>query len=332
MPPRLASLPKPGVRTPGVARAPGRPTIAPTIAPCHGPARTLSPAPSRPLRTSPHLPAPQARVPLAQTGVADRGGCVRRHPRKGRLHTGGHVRQGVTRVTPAARRAAAHWRSARAPDPLSTVRFSLAWFLIAERYRGDAPASAGTAQTDPASRSPSHTSMDDSECKRGAWSRQEDLLLQQLVSSLGTRSWVAISKGIPSRSAKSCRLRCARHRVVVRRARPGHWIAEGANGPGGREPGIVDGQIRIDATGARARRRRAPRVSGAAPLRTHAGSWSPGAPSPAPARPRVPRHALRGRRRWCNQLAPGLLKTPFSEWEQAVIVRVSYAVCSHAVS
>ena len=49
--------------------------------------------------------------------------------------------------------------------------------------------------------------MDEADCKRGAWSRLEDQLLQHLVATLGTRSWVAISKGIPSRSAKSCRLR-----------------------------------------------------------------------------------------------------------------------------
>lgn len=50
--------------------------------------------------------------------------------------------------------------------------------------------------------------MDESECRRGAWTRCEDALLCELVSKLGTSSWVAISRGMMSRSAKSCRLRC----------------------------------------------------------------------------------------------------------------------------
>ncbi|KAI8475582.1 MAG: Homeodomain-like protein [Monoraphidium minutum] len=67
--------------------------------------------------------------------------------------------------------------------------------------------------------------------RRGAWHASEDSALCSLVARMGTKSWVTIAQMIPSRSAKSCRLR------------------------------------------------------------------------------------------WCNQLAPGLLKAPFTEWEQAVIVR-----------
>jgi hypothetical protein len=222
----------------------------PRPTPCgshHNPYRpiTLSPAPSKalahPAGTCRHLPAPQARVPLAGRvlravaaacdGIPEKGAtpgtcasvnaalvlqlapgsappppprgsgwwhrsCLRTDRRRSGVAGFIPVRRGVTAVTPASRRhrPPPKWRSTRAPDPSPTVRFSLAWFLIAERYRGDAPASAGNS-ADRSRQPPSHTNMDDSECTRGAWSRQEDLLLQQLVSSLGTRSWVATQGG-----------------------------------------------------------------------------------------------------------------------------------------
>lgn len=42
---------------------------------------------------------------------------------------------------------------------------------------------------------------------KGPWSPEEDELLQQLVQKHGPRNWSLISKSIPGRSGKSCRLR-----------------------------------------------------------------------------------------------------------------------------
>lgn len=42
---------------------------------------------------------------------------------------------------------------------------------------------------------------------KGPWSPEEDAALQKLVEKLGPRNWSLISKGIPGRSGKSCRLR-----------------------------------------------------------------------------------------------------------------------------
>ncbi|CAK9857788.1 unnamed protein product, partial [Sphagnum jensenii] len=42
---------------------------------------------------------------------------------------------------------------------------------------------------------------------KGPWSPEEDAALQQLVEKHGARNWSLISKGIPGRSGKSCRLR-----------------------------------------------------------------------------------------------------------------------------
>ncbi|PIN13507.1 Transcription factor, Myb superfamily [Handroanthus impetiginosus] len=42
---------------------------------------------------------------------------------------------------------------------------------------------------------------------KGPWSPEEDELLQKLVEKLGPRNWSLISKSIPGRSGKSCRLR-----------------------------------------------------------------------------------------------------------------------------
>ncbi|CAA0832814.1 myb domain protein 73 [Striga hermonthica] len=42
---------------------------------------------------------------------------------------------------------------------------------------------------------------------KGPWSPEEDELLQQLVKKHGPRNWSLISKSIPGRSGKSCRLR-----------------------------------------------------------------------------------------------------------------------------
>lgn len=42
---------------------------------------------------------------------------------------------------------------------------------------------------------------------KGPWSPEEDEALQRLVQSYGPRNWSLISKSIPGRSGKSCRLR-----------------------------------------------------------------------------------------------------------------------------
>nr|ASR18094.1 R2R3MYB9 [Ginkgo biloba] len=42
---------------------------------------------------------------------------------------------------------------------------------------------------------------------KGPWSPEEDASLQKLVQKYGPRNWSLISKGIPGRSGKSCRLR-----------------------------------------------------------------------------------------------------------------------------
>ncbi|CAH9091396.1 unnamed protein product [Cuscuta europaea] len=42
---------------------------------------------------------------------------------------------------------------------------------------------------------------------RGPWSAEEDELLQSLVETHGPRNWSLISKSVPGRSGKSCRLR-----------------------------------------------------------------------------------------------------------------------------
>ncbi|KAJ8763255.1 hypothetical protein K2173_026156 [Erythroxylum novogranatense] len=42
---------------------------------------------------------------------------------------------------------------------------------------------------------------------KGPWSPEEDEALQRLVKSYGSRNWSLISKSIPGRSGKSCRLR-----------------------------------------------------------------------------------------------------------------------------
>src|ERR1044072_9357199 len=42
---------------------------------------------------------------------------------------------------------------------------------------------------------------------KGPWSPEEDEALQRLVEKHGARNWSLISKSIPGRSGKSCRLR-----------------------------------------------------------------------------------------------------------------------------
>ncbi|KAK1433110.1 hypothetical protein QVD17_10016 [Tagetes erecta] len=42
---------------------------------------------------------------------------------------------------------------------------------------------------------------------KGPWSPEEDQMLQQLVEKHGPRNWSIVSKSIPGRSGKSCRLR-----------------------------------------------------------------------------------------------------------------------------
>lgn len=51
------------------------------------------------------------------------------------------------------------------------------------------------------------TSKRDMDRVKGPWSPEEDELLQQLVQKHGPRNWSLISKSIPGRSGKSCRLR-----------------------------------------------------------------------------------------------------------------------------
>ncbi|GMH16653.1 hypothetical protein Nepgr_018494 [Nepenthes gracilis] len=50
-------------------------------------------------------------------------------------------------------------------------------------------------------------SKNDSGRVRGPWSPEEDQLLQRLVEKHGPRSWSLISRSVPGRSGKSCRLR-----------------------------------------------------------------------------------------------------------------------------
>ncbi|CAN4079722.1 unnamed protein product [Withania somnifera] len=52
-----------------------------------------------------------------------------------------------------------------------------------------------------------NTSKRDMDRVKGPWSPEEDDLLQQLVLKHGPRNWSLISKSIPGRSGKSCRLR-----------------------------------------------------------------------------------------------------------------------------
>nr|GMD09934.1 transcription factor MYB44-like [Ipomoea batatas] len=49
--------------------------------------------------------------------------------------------------------------------------------------------------------------MADSDRVKGPWSTEEDDLLRKLVEQHGARNWSLISKSIPGRSGKSCRLR-----------------------------------------------------------------------------------------------------------------------------
>lgn len=53
----------------------------------------------------------------------------------------------------------------------------------------------------------SAATMEEFDRIKGPWSPEEDAALQQLVDKYGARNWSLISKGIPGRSGKSCRLR-----------------------------------------------------------------------------------------------------------------------------
>jgi myb proto-oncogene protein len=53
----------------------------------------------------------------------------------------------------------------------------------------------------------SAAAMEEFDRIKGPWSPEEDAALQQLVDKYGARNWSLISKGIPGRSGKSCRLR-----------------------------------------------------------------------------------------------------------------------------
>ncbi|KAL3646317.1 hypothetical protein CASFOL_011497 [Castilleja foliolosa] len=53
----------------------------------------------------------------------------------------------------------------------------------------------------------SYRKKEDMDRIKGPWSPEEDDLLQQLVQKHGPRNWSLISKSIPGRSGKSCRLR-----------------------------------------------------------------------------------------------------------------------------
>ncbi|GKE33079.1 transcription factor MYB1-like protein, partial [Tanacetum coccineum] len=50
-----------------------------------------------------------------------------------------------------------------------------------------------------------------SEVRGGPWSKEEDVILGDLVTKLGARNWNLIATGIPGRSGKSCRLRWCNH-------------------------------------------------------------------------------------------------------------------------
>ncbi|KAI5073953.1 hypothetical protein GOP47_0011966 [Adiantum capillus-veneris] len=54
---------------------------------------------------------------------------------------------------------------------------------------------------------PKLPSVHDRDRIKGPWSPDEDLALHRLVAKYGARNWSVISKGIPGRSGKSCRLR-----------------------------------------------------------------------------------------------------------------------------
>lgn len=54
---------------------------------------------------------------------------------------------------------------------------------------------------------PDLPSLHDRDRIKGPWSPDEDLALHRLVAKYGARNWSVISKGIPGRSGKSCRLR-----------------------------------------------------------------------------------------------------------------------------
>lgn len=42
---------------------------------------------------------------------------------------------------------------------------------------------------------------------KGTWSREEDVMLSELVEKFGPRNWSSMARSIPGRSGKSCRLR-----------------------------------------------------------------------------------------------------------------------------
>ena len=42
---------------------------------------------------------------------------------------------------------------------------------------------------------------------KGTWSREEDVMLSELVEKFGPRNWSLMARSIPGRSGKSCRLR-----------------------------------------------------------------------------------------------------------------------------
>ena len=50
-----------------------------------------------------------------------------------------------------------------------------------------------------------------SNCVTGTWTREEDLILMQLVNENGPRNWTKISKNLPGRIGKQCRERWHNH-------------------------------------------------------------------------------------------------------------------------
>lgn len=148
---------------------------------------------------------------------------------------------------------------------------------------------------------------------------QEDEKLTKLVHKHGPRNWSLMSKSIPGRSGKSCRLRwgaTAGQRAVV-------WCSGG--GSFGRCGGCVG--AREGGGGACSAAPRPPHAMrppwpGCATPHAAGGGCAPRCgPCPHPNTPRAAaRRRCAPRRRWLNQLNPQVKKGPFSAEEDLVIL------------
>lgn len=113
---------------------------------------------------------------------------------------------------------------------------------------------------------------------------QEDQCLQTRVAKYGTKSWTNIASGVEGRSAKSCRLRCA-SLVADIRCSTRTFIGPSC----GPMPHYMLGKLIEWAC------RVVLELTG----------------------------VFLCMFRWYNQLCPGVKRTPFSDWEQAVIIKVN---------